>query len=665
MKIFTYYTGNAFVNNALMTIEALMKAHSVEEVTTTKLIELFHEPIKSFSLLEINLLLKNYTMIFGKNSLLYNYDNKIKKEAYNKLMLNIFNGYECDGDNICAISGLRFNKTFEAFMEEMLNKIDPSGAKKKDLAINRGWFPLIGGLGSDAQALPQAQFTYNIHPICIAILQFLPLSSLVYKKGLLLVDSSNYSFARSYVAENANRIKERIEIFTYAQHEIENVKDLTKGNYLLKAIDLIAKMEDLYSNYFDLNLWSYSNSGTGANCEIDRIPNEFLRKLVELRQKSLIGKEVERILCDKNKKFSDSFIEAFQNRDDWWGLYPTSTYKGVSPEFFEAYYEEIGLGYKIQYAKYIAYLISKYQTKSFGKYLKKSDAYKNKSYHIDLYSVLLKATEEGLWDWKHQIKILDAPNQLPLILSYKALHKAIHFFYQTYKDEDFPIKQIENIDETKIQYNVTELCNWLVSLISNEKRLVKDFQTLPHISYSPVSFHSLFLRNAEKESVNTDVIFSSFYTNEGKYIGVGIKKLLRIYFSQSNEEKKEDKEVNWEKKEIPNDFKSWFKIIDNFAYDYIIYRLHRLTENTEFVVDTKTYDRLRRDIFDIPNDNRFMIWMEDVINKLNNYQEKNKRKKWNEEDLLYNPLGERSVSFASFLIRLSFRKLFYKQIIKK
>jgi hypothetical protein len=664
MKIFTYYTGNAFINNALMTIEALMKANSLDEVTTTKLIELFHEPIKGFSLLEINLMMKNYTMIFGRNSLLCNYDNKIKGDAYNKLMLNIFNGYECDGDNVCAISGLRFNRTFETFMKEMLIEIDPSGAQKKDITINRGWFPLIGGLGSDAQALPQAQFTYKIHPICIAILQFLPLSSLVYKRGLLLVDSCNYSFARRYVAENVNKVKERIEFFTYEQQQIDNIKD-TKGNYLLKAIDLIAKMEDLYGNYFDLNLWSYSNSGTGANCEIDRIPNEFLRKLVRLRQKSAIGEEVKRILCDKN---ANSFIEAFQNKEDWWGLYPTSKYKGVSPEFFEAYYEEIGLGYKIQYAKYIAYLISKYQTKSFGKYLKKSDAYENNSYHIDLYSVFFKATEEGLWDWKHQIKILDVPNQLPLILSYKALHQVIHFFYQAYKSKDFPIKQIEDIDETEIQYNVTWLCNWLVSLIFNDsksKRLVKDLKNLSYTSYSLVSFHSLFLRNAERESVNMDVIFSSFYTNEGKYTDAGIKKLLRIYFSQSDEEKKEKKEVNWEKKEVPNDFKSWFEVIDNFAYDYIVYRLYRLTKNTEFAVDAKTYDRLWRDISDIPNDNRFIIWIEDVINKLNDYQEENKRMKWNEEDLLYNPLGERSVSFASFLIRLSFKKIFYKHVIKK
>lgn len=34
-----------------------------------------------------------------------------------------------------------------------------------------------------------------------------------------------------------------------------------------------------------MNLWSFSNSGAGASCSIDRVPNELLRRLALLRKR--------------------------------------------------------------------------------------------------------------------------------------------------------------------------------------------------------------------------------------------------------------------------------------------------------------------------------------------------------------------------------------------
>ena len=38
--------------------------------------------------------------------------------------------------------------------------------------------------------------------------------------------------------------------------------------------------KEMEEEYSDLNLWSFSNSGTGASCEIDRVPNELIKKLI-------------------------------------------------------------------------------------------------------------------------------------------------------------------------------------------------------------------------------------------------------------------------------------------------------------------------------------------------------------------------------------------------
>lgn len=70
-------------------------------------------------------------------------------------------------------------------------------ARKKDLTLNRCWFPLLGGLGSDAQSLPMAIQTYHVHPICVVLLQFLPFCAYIYKKVFYLLIPQLWSFVRS------------------------------------------------------------------------------------------------------------------------------------------------------------------------------------------------------------------------------------------------------------------------------------------------------------------------------------------------------------------------------------------------------------------------------------------------------------------------------------
>ena len=104
-------------------------------------------------------------------------------------MESIIDGFENEGENVCELSGMRFNKKFETYYAETLQRIGYPADKivGKDKTINRCWFPLIGGLGSDAQALPQAMRAIQIHPIWVVVMQFLPLSAVIFKGGILLV----------------------------------------------------------------------------------------------------------------------------------------------------------------------------------------------------------------------------------------------------------------------------------------------------------------------------------------------------------------------------------------------------------------------------------------------------------------------------------------------
>ncbi|MDX5478890.1 MAG: hypothetical protein LPJ98_10580, partial [Cyclobacteriaceae bacterium] len=272
MRIFNTYTGNAMLNNALMTIEALGNLKSVSEITTNLLLRLYTEK----GLLSLNKRMKSYYMLFLNNPLI----NKpgIGEDIYDQLILSILNCSDFEGQNTCELTGLQFEKTFESYYEDIIEDQKSKLAKiitdkkqlqkeyvkldKTDLTINRAWFPLIGGLGSDAQALPQAKFAVQIHPICVAIMQFLPMSALIYKGGILLIDSSNFEFIRSFIGSNVKEVEKRIQT-TSSSNSIENIKDLAKGNYLLRAIDILEEKE-IEDEYSDLNLWSFSNSGTGA-----------------------------------------------------------------------------------------------------------------------------------------------------------------------------------------------------------------------------------------------------------------------------------------------------------------------------------------------------------------------------------------------------------------
>lgn len=117
MKIFDNYTGNAMLNNALMTIEALANIQNVSEITPKLLLDLYN----SENLKEINKRLKSYTMLFSLNNPLVNPAKKADntgEKTYNNLLLSIMKNFENQGSKVCEVSGLRFEKTFEIFYKD-------------------------------------------------------------------------------------------------------------------------------------------------------------------------------------------------------------------------------------------------------------------------------------------------------------------------------------------------------------------------------------------------------------------------------------------------------------------------------------------------------------------------------------------------------------------
>lgn len=672
MKIFETYTGNAMLNNALMTIEALAGLNNVSEITPKTLLDLYQQPINGSSLMSLNLRLKSYTMIFSLNNPLVNPAKKIDRmgqRVYDGILQSIINNCKTEGEHVCEISGLRFQKTFEDYyileveklkefirskkLDSKKEKTELANLDKTDFSLNRCWFPLIGGLGSDAQALSQAKFALKIHPICIAIMQFLPLSSLLYKGGILLIDSTNSDFSRHYVKQNLEIVKQKIELVK-ENEPIENIKDFVKGNYLNKALELIdeKKFEEDYS---DLNLWSFSNSGTGASCEIDRIPNTLIRKLLKLRSITQISLELKQII--ENREISGGFINSLEDNQDWWGLYPTKKYEGVSVEFFESYFQIIGHEKNIEYAKYIAFLISKYKSKSFDKYLNKSDAYNESSYKSDLYSVLVNATENGYWNLNHHLHILDNL-EIPIKNTSYSIYKTIHFFYQ----KQSYIEKITNSE--LIATDASNFLKWIIKLIQkdiNSKSIIK--RLLDKQEYLYVGYNELFLRSVTYNTVAISDIFESIYNIDGRSNRYGLNELLHLFFSQPIQEKYDDDfDLQITYKKINSTYSNWFETFDKFSQDYQSYYFNKY-ENKD--TGGKPHNKYLNQITSIPNDNtHFLRWFDEAMTNTNNFIKNNddiNKKQW-DDSLLYNPNGEFSIGFSCLAIQLSLRKVYFKTI---
>lgn len=527
--IFKTYTGNAMLNNALMTIEALAELEHVSGITPDVLMQLFN----NHKLWELNPRLKNYTMLFTRNSILFN-DAQLGTDTYINLFKKITNNLETSGKHQCALSGIHFETTFSDFYERVLKdlKISQKDIDEKDKTINRCWFPLIGSLGSDAQALPQAKYDVCIHPICIIIIQFLPLSAMLYKKGILLFDSIHFEFSRAFILRSVERIQDEIRLTT-KQKQVENIKDFNKGKYLLKAMELFTDKQKFYDDSIaDINLWSFSNSGTGASCEIDRIPSPLFKDILSFYKKPSCQVDLKAILNNSNSKISNGFINSLKNGLDFDGLYPTKNFKGVSVAFYEQYQTIIGMERQLSYAKYIAYLIKNSSlSKSDEKLLLKTDAYIQKEYIPLFQKTLLQATSRGEWSLQFHLEILDEPDSLPLTGNTYSILKKVHFYYQKESNNDSThLESPRNLEMTL----AGKITSFVIHLIQNDiKESNKEHnETLIKSGQSTVfNLEPIVVRQSHKLTL-AQAVFYLF--NDFKLNHYGLTYLLQMYFVQKN-----------------------------------------------------------------------------------------------------------------------------------
>lgn len=530
MNLFQTYTGSAFLNQALITLQELSGKKMIFELSTSDILQAFERPYVNapLSLTNINKRLKSYTMLFTTNGPLLNPTlPKLKREPiYNEVIKYILSNPEKNGDQTCEITGLRFNRPFQSFYEEALNKVGfkQNEIASKDTTINRCWFPLIGGLGSDAQALPQASFAVNIHPVCIAVLQFLPLSALLYKGGVLLIDSPDLKFTRNMIKYFVQRVKDEVAIKS-STATIENIKDYAKGDYLIKALEKLTEQEGEFASKSGFNFWSFSNAKSGK-CLIDRIPNDLIRKLRLLYQDVYCAGRLKSFLQDS--KQADVFISALENNHDYRGLYPAKKDPGVEIVFFERYQELIGNSTFVDAAKYIAHLLQRYDlSKDELKFLTKTDAYfgeTRKRYTAIISKVLRDALEKKLWHPLQQLKILDDNEGVPVRSTFYNILPMVHYYFQKLElDEEIDVPAVPEASETDA-YQTVRVFLFLLA----EEKDERTKKQLMERGYQEVSLNELLWRTGS-EHYKLEEIYPLIYDDKNRASKYGLRELLRLF----------------------------------------------------------------------------------------------------------------------------------------
>ncbi|MVM34671.1 hypothetical protein GO755_31880 [Spirosoma sp. HMF4905] len=656
MILFRDYTGSAMLNNALQTIEALA-GQGISTIDADTLLRLFNNPYRDglHTLTRLNKRLKSYTMLFSKNGPLLN-DKEFGEAIYKQLISSILLNAENEGPYTCELSGFKFKTTFESFYEDTLRKVGFPVNKiaGKDKTVNRCWFPLLGGLGSDAQALPQAKFALTVHPVCLVVMQFLPLSAVLYKGGILLVDASNEELSKRLIADHVSLIKSKATAGS-ANSSVENIKDFTKGHYLLRALAILSQKE-LDDTITAFNLWSFTNSGTGASCEIDRIPNQFINDLRSLYKKPSLRPTLEGFLT--NPKLQSDFLDSLEGHLDFYGLYPNKNSKGVSTRFYEAYQQLIGNEVKLAYAKYIAYLLRKEEwSKAQHKLLEKTDAPASDHalYKSMVYEALVAAASRKEWHWAHHISILNYPEKIPIDSNIGRIYRMAHFYYSALLPEDdvaMPdIPEITNLP-------VGQIANMFFHIVGEDKRSYysrwlgsryQDGNPLPLLVREGSRFYDL------------DVLYMALFDLENRQIAYGLRDILRIYLNYHRDETLPRLAIQpTNLLPVPNmEQVAYLNKLRDFANEYLTY--YRDGRNKGRIDEEKFRQHvlipMRHDNFQI---SQWIDTVSDSMGKtINNVSGQSFAPSVPSEELLYDFTGRYNPSFVRFALEYLLNQFYY------
>jgi hypothetical protein len=344
------FTGNPFVDTGLSVLVARAResgwsGDSLQELTPHALQHAIGDGIW---LAQANRRLKAFSMVVGNNSPLTNTSSNPSLRKSNRGKLNAkddkgFQEYVAivrelvsevmappqDSAHACECCGMRPPTRVLA-------------AHSKELG--RDWFPLAGSLGSDAQALPAGSRTPQICSLCLLAIQLLPLGVTLLHGKLACFQSTSWEMTQ--------------QLTEYSYYEMQAMLAATASNDRLAALGAkggttptTLRLLQLFGHlresrrmlelpaHVTMNVWLFSNSGTGADCDLIEIPNRALAFLWEAARQ--YRTEVETLLRHESKTPEYQLLECIRRQRDYDPLYPAKNKPLTTKGLFVLYQAQV------------------------------------------------------------------------------------------------------------------------------------------------------------------------------------------------------------------------------------------------------------------------------------------------------------------------------------
>ena len=327
-------SGNAFVDTGLGVIASLAGLDDVEDLTREHMRQVHGDGGR---LASWNSSLKCFSMVFTSNSLLTNPSIKDKGKriaAYaavvNALLSAI--GSE-DLPDRCRACGTARSLDLDSLCR---TAIPGNLLKQQTRFVGRDWFPLSGSLGSDAQALPAASRPVNLCATCLFAVHYLPLGLILLDGRLAVFQSTAIPFWYELVRDISTEVCSRV-----AAGNCETIgKKEGSRAFILRLLALLERIKTGFRlreipTATSLQIWRFSNSGTGPECTVEEIPNAALLFLWEAVRAGHRN-EIATLIGNEARK-DRPFLRCIAEGVDYAGLYPRQNKAGVSPDLFCLY----------------------------------------------------------------------------------------------------------------------------------------------------------------------------------------------------------------------------------------------------------------------------------------------------------------------------------------
>jgi hypothetical protein len=255
------------------------------------------------------------------------------KKIYLSIASQLLDFAEREGDagDRCDLTGIPTTLDFHAICAKALSEAGLPVPEKKWLG--RDWIPLGGSLGNDAQALPVASRPLHVSALALFALQYLPLGVFLFKGKLACLQATQDELSMAWTADILEKNRERLGL--------ETTDILGKGAGTGAAFDLLLRCFDdvSFAPGTEAQLWLFSNSGTGADCQTEIIPDSTLGFVARARER--FGTEIRKLIQSEPKDSRLQLFECIRGERDYPGLYAIKSNPGVSAELYEFYQQEI------------------------------------------------------------------------------------------------------------------------------------------------------------------------------------------------------------------------------------------------------------------------------------------------------------------------------------